>query len=141
MIARNEDEYVKLALKLASDIPALQKLRVSLRELMSKSPLCDGAKFVLGLESTYRQMWRRYCKGDVPSLKRMELMQQPVSAGDPSNKNSEPTKVINSSEGSPGPVKANGFSSMQPSKLNIHICEENGGSLNHSSKQGIVGSS
>ncbi|KAH1061241.1 hypothetical protein GLYMA_02G201300v4 [Glycine max] len=141
LIAKNEDEYVKLAVKLASDISALQNLRMSLRELMSKSPLCNGAKFTLGLESTYRKMWRRYCKGDVPALKRMELLQQPVSSNDPSNKNSEPTRATNSSEGSPGSVKANGFSSTQPPKLNFVNCEENGGSLNHSSKQGMVGSS
>ena len=42
MIARNEDEYVELAQQLASDISALQNLRMSLRNLMSKSPLCDG---------------------------------------------------------------------------------------------------
>ncbi|KAG5126377.1 hypothetical protein JHK82_027212 [Glycine max] len=141
LIAKNEDEYVKLALKLASDISALQNLRMSLRELMSKSPLCDGAKFIRGLESTYRQMWRRYCKGDVPALKCMELLQQPVSSNNPSSKNSEPTRATNSSEGSPESVKANGFSSTQPPKLNFLNCEENGGSLNHSSKQGIVGSS
>ncbi|KAG4996404.1 hypothetical protein AAZX31_10G070200 [Glycine max] len=141
LIAKNEDEYVKLALKLASDISALQNLRMSLRELMSKSPLCDGAKFILGLESTYRQMWHRYCKGDVPALKCMELLQQPVSSNNPSSKNSEPTRATNSSEGSPESVKANGFSSTQTPKLNFLNCEENGGSLNHSSKQGIVGSS
>ncbi|RDY07178.1 putative UDP-N-acetylglucosamine--peptide N-acetylglucosaminyltransferase SPINDLY, partial [Mucuna pruriens] len=141
LIAKNEDEYVKLAVKLASDVSALENLRMSLRELMSKSPLCDGANFILGLESTYRQMWRRYCKGDVPSLKRMELLQQSVSTSDPSNKNSEPTRATNSSEGSPGSVKANGFSSTQSPKHNVHSCEENGGSLGHSSKQGMVGSS
>lgn len=141
MIAKNEDEYVNLALKLASDISALQNLRMSLRELMSKSPLCNGSNFIRGLELTYRHMWRRYCKGDVPSLKRMELLQQPVSTSDPSDKNSESTKVVNSSEGGPESVKANGFSLTQPPKLNILGFEENGGSLNHSSKQGMVGSS
>lgn len=136
MIAKDEDEYVKLALKLASDISALQNLRMSLRELMAKSPVCDGANFILGLESTYRQMWCRYCKGDVPSLKRMELLQQPISA----NEKSEPTRVENSSEGSLGSVKSNGFNSTQPPQLNINGREENGGSLNHSSKHGAVGS-
>ncbi|RDY11381.1 putative UDP-N-acetylglucosamine--peptide N-acetylglucosaminyltransferase SPINDLY, partial [Mucuna pruriens] len=127
LIARNEDEYVELAQQLASDISALQNLRMSLRDLMSKSPLCDGAKFILGLESTYRNMWHRYCRGDVPSLKRMELLQE-VATGDLSNKR----------EDSPGSVKANGFNTMPVSKINIRSCEENGGSLNHSSssKQG-----
>lgn len=134
MIARNEDEYVELAQQLASDISALQNLRMSLRNLMSKSPLCDGAKFILGLESTYRNMWHRYCRGDVPSLKRMELLQ--VATGDLSNKNSEPTRIANSREDSPGSVKANGFKTRPVLKLNIHSCEENDGSSNHSSKQG-----
>lgn len=141
LVAGNEDEYVQLALQLASDIPALQKLRMSLRELMSKSPLCDGANFTLGLESTFRNMWRRYCKGDVPSLKRIELLQQSAPMNVPSNKTSEPTSIANSRDSSPGSVKTSELNSSQPSKLNIRSCEENGGSLNHSSKQGKVGSS
>lgn len=110
---------------LASDIPALQNLRMSLRELMSKSPVCDGANFIRGLESTYRSIWRRYCDGDVPSLKRLELLEPPVST----DKNSEPTRVVNGIEGSTGSVKANGFNSAQPPKLSTNGCEENGGSL------------
>ncbi|XP_058760062.1 probable UDP-N-acetylglucosamine--peptide N-acetylglucosaminyltransferase SPINDLY [Vicia villosa] len=125
LIAKNEDEYVKLAMTLASDIPALQNLRMSLRELMSKSPVCDGANFIRGLESTYRNIWRRYCDGDVPSLKRLELLEPPVST----DKNSEPTRVVNGIEGSTGSVKANGFNSAQPPKLSTNGCEENGGSL------------
>ncbi|KAJ1394538.1 O-GlcNAc transferase, C-terminal [Sesbania bispinosa] len=141
LIARNEDEYIQLALQLASDISALQNLRMSLRDLMSKSPLCDGANFTVGLESTYRNVWRRYCKGYVPSLKRVELLQQPDATGDPSDKNSEPSRIVNSREDSHGYVKTNGFNSMQPSKLNIHSCEENGVPLKHSSKQGKTSSS
>ncbi|GFZ08888.1 tetratricopeptide repeat (TPR)-like superfamily protein [Actinidia rufa] len=76
LVAKNEDEYVRLALALASDVTALSNLRLDLRNLMSKSPLCDGSKFTLGLESAYRDVWRRYCRGDVPSLKRMETLQQ-----------------------------------------------------------------
>ena len=140
MVARNEDEYVQLALQLASDVSELTKLRMSLRELMSKSSVCDGANFTLGLESIYRNMWQRYCKGDVPSLKRLELLQQPVATDDPSNKTSEPTNTTDSSEGSPESVKTNGFNSTQPSMLNIRGCEENGGSLNHTSKLGKVDS-
>lgn len=141
MVARNEDEYVQLALSLASDIPALQNLRMSLRELMSKSPLCDGVNFAHGLESTFRNMWRRYCKGDLPSLKRMELLQQSAVMSDTSSKSSEPTRMANTGESSPGSAKASELNSSQSSKLNTRSCEENGGSLNHSSKQGNVGSS
>lgn len=74
LVAKTEDEYVRLALDLASDVGVLQELRMSLRELMIKSPVCDGESFTRGLESAYRTMWRRYCDGDSPALKRLELL-------------------------------------------------------------------
>nr|CAD1838623.1 unnamed protein product [Ananas comosus var. bracteatus] len=76
LIAKTEDEYVRLAVQLASNVSALQDLRLTLRDLMLRSPVCDGTKFVRGLESTYRNMWHRYCRGDAPALKRMELFQE-----------------------------------------------------------------
>lgn len=96
---------------------------------MSKSPVCDGQNFALGLESTYRNMWHRYCKGDVPSLKRMEMLQQQVVSEEP-NKFSEPTKIIFAKEGSPGSVMPNGFNQASPSMLNLSNIEENGVQLN-----------
>lgn len=81
LVAKTEEEYVKLALQLASDVSALGELRMTLRELMSKSPVCDGAKFTQGLESTYRNMWHRYCRGDVPATRHIESLkdQPPLS--------------------------------------------------------------
>ncbi|KAG9138427.1 hypothetical protein Leryth_012718 [Lithospermum erythrorhizon] len=76
LVAENEDNYVKLAIQLASDISKLSNLRMSLRDLMRKSPLCDGPKFTIGLESAYRNMWNSYCKGDMPSSKHIETLQQ-----------------------------------------------------------------
>lgn len=130
LIAKNEDEYVQLALQLASDVTALSNLRMSLRDLMSKSPVCDGQNFTLGLESTYRNMWHRYCKGDVPSLKRMEMLQQQVVSEEPANKFSEPTKITFSKDGSPGSVMPNGYNQVSPSMLNLSNIEENGVQLN-----------
>lgn len=130
LIAKNEDEYVRLALQLASDVTALANLRMSLRDLMSKSPVCDGQNFTFGLESTYRNMWHRYCKGDVPSLKRMEMLQQQVVSEEPANKISEPTKITFSKDGSPGSVMPNGFNQVSPSMLNLSNIEENGVQLN-----------
>ncbi|KAL7247747.1 hypothetical protein ACSBR2_002617 [Camellia fascicularis] len=131
LVAKNEDEYVQLALKLASDVTALSNMRTGLRDLMSKSPLCDGSKFTLGLESTYRNMWKRFCKGDVPSLRRMEILQQQqihqVSSEEPTVKISEPTKTAtNSREGHLGSVKKNGFNLETHSILNLSTSEENG---------------
>ncbi|KAL3654612.1 hypothetical protein CASFOL_001597 [Castilleja foliolosa] len=117
LVAKNEDEYADMALQLASDITALSKLRMKLRDLMLKSPLCDGSKFTQGLESSYRNMWRRYCKDDVPSLRRMETeqlqyqhqlnsQQQVVPGEPPAAIFTDHKKVSNNTS----PVKANGFS-------------------------------
>ncbi|KAG0497293.1 hypothetical protein HPP92_001984 [Vanilla planifolia] len=76
LVAKTEDEYVQMAVKLASNVSTLSELRMSLRDLMLKSPLCDGPKFTKQLESLYRKMWHRYCQGDVPALRHMEALQQ-----------------------------------------------------------------
>lgn len=136
LIAKNEDEYVELALQLASDITALSNLRMSLRGLMSKSPVCDGTNFTLGLESTYRNMWHRYCKGDVPSSRHMKMLEQPVFAEELSIKASEPTKDTKSRESPTGRVKINGFTSLPPSLPNVPTSEENGGQLIQNIKPG-----
>ena len=118
LIAKNEDEYVQLALQLASDVTALSNLRMSLRDLMSKSPVCDGQKFALGLESTYRDMWCRYCKGDVPSSRNLKMLQEQAVPEEPV------TNIFN--EGSPNSIKSNGFNVAPRSAPNLSGCEENG---------------
>ena len=75
MIAKTEEEYVQLAMELASDVAALSELRMTLRELMAKSTVCNGPKFTQDLESAYRSMWHRFCRGDVPALKNLEALQ------------------------------------------------------------------
>lgn len=100
---------------------------------MANSPLCDGAKFCSGLESAYRNMWSRYCKGDVPSLKCMEhLQQQPpqeqIVSGGSLVVSSEATKITISKGVSPEPVQANGFNTG-PSLLKPSASEQNAISL------------
>ncbi|KAK2987394.1 hypothetical protein RJ640_020591 [Escallonia rubra] len=129
LVAKTEDEYVQLATQLASDVTALSNLRMDLRDLMSKSPLCDGSKFIVGLESTYRNMWHRYCEGDVPSLKRMEMLQQQqpqqVVSEEEAFKCSEPS-TVHSREIPLGPIKENGFSLGSPSFDSPATAEETG---------------
>ncbi|KAL2503047.1 putative UDP-N-acetylglucosamine--peptide N-acetylglucosaminyltransferase SPINDLY [Forsythia ovata] len=129
LVAKNEDEYVQLALQLASDISALSSLRMKLRDLMLKSPLCDGSKFTQGLESTYRHVWRRYCKGDVPSLRRMELLQQQVVSEEPTV-NFADSITMNSENGPLGPIKTNGFNTGSSSFGKTSAGKENGLQLN-----------
>ncbi|MBT8002961.1 MAG: hypothetical protein HN578_08590, partial [Rhodospirillales bacterium] len=63
LVAQSEDEYVKIAIDLATDKNRRLSLRASLRETLSKSPACNGKIFTKGLEKLYREMWQRWCEG------------------------------------------------------------------------------
>lgn len=92
---------------------------------MSRSPVCDGPKFTLGLESAYRNMWHRYCKGDVPSQRHMEEQPEEVTTEEQDAEISEPTSTI-PRESPPGSIKTNGFNPLPPPVLNHYTCEDNG---------------
>ncbi|KAB2046403.1 hypothetical protein ES319_D01G231900v1 [Gossypium barbadense] len=125
LIAKNEDEYVQLALQLASDVTALQNLRASLRDLMSKSPVCDGQNFISGLEATYRGMWRRYCKGDVPCSRYMEMLKKEGVPEGVTNETSKPERVTMSKDTSSVSVESNGFNQAPLSTPNLTTSEDN----------------
>jgi predicted O-linked N-acetylglucosamine transferase (SPINDLY family) len=61
LVAHTPDDYVGLAVGLASDLDRLQALRASLRPRMQSSPLTDGKRLAGALEDAYRDMWRRWC--------------------------------------------------------------------------------
>jgi predicted O-linked N-acetylglucosamine transferase (SPINDLY family) len=61
LVATSIDDYVRMAVDLARDVPRLTALKTSLRERMLASPLCDGKAYTRGLEDGYRTMWRRWC--------------------------------------------------------------------------------
>lgn len=115
LVAKNEDEYVQLSVDLASDVTALSKLRMSLRDLMAGSPVCNGPSFAVALESAYRNMWEKYCKGEVPSLRRMEMLQKEVQDDPLISKDLGPSRLSVTGEATPS-LKANG-SAPVPSSL------------------------
>lgn len=57
-----KEEYVKLATRLANDLPRLRGLRSGMRERMEKTVLMDAKRFALQVESAYRQMWEKWCE-------------------------------------------------------------------------------
>lgn len=57
LIARDVEEYIEMAVRLAADRPALQSLRSGMRRRMRRSTLINGAAFTRGLEDAYRKMW------------------------------------------------------------------------------------
>ena len=62
LIAKTYDEYIEIAVRLASDIKTLHSLRNSLRDRMSQSPLTNAKRFIVNLEQCYHKMWENWCE-------------------------------------------------------------------------------
>lgn len=58
-IARDEEEYVALAVRHGSDIEALARLRAGLRRQVAATALFDAGRFAPQLEEALLTMWRR----------------------------------------------------------------------------------
>lgn len=67
LIARDKDDYLAIARRLAADPNALQSLRSGLRARLQASPIMNAAAFTADLEAAYRHMWRRWCEGAKPA--------------------------------------------------------------------------
>jgi predicted O-linked N-acetylglucosamine transferase (SPINDLY family) len=61
-ITGSRDDYVRVAVELASDPHRLDALRTELRAGMLASPLLDHRGVTRELESAYRGMWQRWCE-------------------------------------------------------------------------------
>lgn len=59
MIAATPEEYVDIAVRLASERGKLESLRAGLRPRMRNSPMMDAARFARSLEQAYLQMWEQ----------------------------------------------------------------------------------
>jgi predicted O-linked N-acetylglucosamine transferase (SPINDLY family) len=60
-VARDRDEYVEIAVRLANDLPRLAEIRAALRDQMAGSPLCGGKRFAENLATLLRGVWREWC--------------------------------------------------------------------------------
>jgi predicted O-linked N-acetylglucosamine transferase (SPINDLY family) len=63
LVAGDADQYVRIAVDLANDLPRLSRLRATLRDRMQASPLMNAPRFARSVEAAYRDMWRRWCAG------------------------------------------------------------------------------
>jgi len=59
--ADNEDDYIARCVSLASDLPALERVRRGMREQVAQSALTDAPGFARDVEEAYRAMWRDWC--------------------------------------------------------------------------------
>ena len=66
LVARTEDEYVEINVRLANDVQRLCQLRASLRQRMQDSPLMDYHAFTFALEGLYRGIWTDWAVRHAP---------------------------------------------------------------------------
>ncbi len=62
LVARDLDDYIRLAVDLARDKDRLRSLRRNLRGRMAASPLMNQQSFTRAMEDAYRGMWRKWCE-------------------------------------------------------------------------------
>lgn len=67
LIANTPEEYHAIALRLAQDLDALDKIRKELRPRMSASPLTNAPLFTQHLEQAYREVWNKWCSEPPPN--------------------------------------------------------------------------
>jgi protein O-GlcNAc transferase len=62
LLAKDHEEFVRIAAGLAGDLERLAKIRNGLRERIRASPLMDGPRFARNMEAAYRRMWGERCE-------------------------------------------------------------------------------
>ena len=63
LIARDVEDYVRIAVDLARDADRLVQLRASMRQRMRAAPLMDAESFAGDFEEVIRSAWRAWCDG------------------------------------------------------------------------------
>lgn len=64
LLARDEDEFVAVAVALAGDKTRLSSLREGMRARLQSSPLFDSRAMARNLEQTWRTLWQTFCVND-----------------------------------------------------------------------------
>ena len=64
LVARSEQEYLDMAVRLATDLPRLNEIRNSLRARLSGSLIGNAQSVTRSLEDAYRMMWADYLRNN-----------------------------------------------------------------------------
>jgi predicted O-linked N-acetylglucosamine transferase (SPINDLY family) len=62
LVATSPEEYVEIALRLASDQARLVELRHTLRDRLVRSAICDSRRTSRYFERALRAVWRKWCR-------------------------------------------------------------------------------
>ena len=65
-IAQSDEQYVRIAVQAAQDLPGLARLRAQLRSRLAGSAVGDVQHYTREVESAFRTMWRRWCAASCP---------------------------------------------------------------------------
>lgn len=66
LVAKDWEDYRKIAKELANDSENLALIRCHLREILLSSPVCDGKRFARHFSDAMRAVWQRYCEDKLP---------------------------------------------------------------------------
>lgn len=80
--AKTAEEYVAKAVGLASQTESLNKIRLSMRNRLASSVLCNNYGFARKVEQAYRTMWQDYCRQRAGQTKTMSSKIQPTQEDD-----------------------------------------------------------
>jgi protein O-GlcNAc transferase len=58
LIAKDRNDYIRLAIELANDVGKIANLRAGLRNRMANSPICDVDRFAAGFTTVMQRIWR-----------------------------------------------------------------------------------
>lgn len=61
LIATTRQQYIDLAVALASDLPRINNYRKTLRQRLMSSPVVDGKDMASAFDTALRQVWRQWC--------------------------------------------------------------------------------
>ena len=59
--AFSAEDYIRIAVHFANNLPLLAEIRAGLRAKVAASPLVDEAGFTRNLEKLYREIWSKWC--------------------------------------------------------------------------------
>lgn len=76
LVAKDLDEYVDIAVRLAHERKLLADLRVMLPYSLLTSPLTQHHQFAADFHTALRAMWDRYCQGLPPAPMRFEQLSE-----------------------------------------------------------------
>jgi len=62
LVTKDKKDYLNLAEQLAGDVSALNRMRLSMRDQLHKSLLCDGEGYANMVEGAFRDMWGQWCQ-------------------------------------------------------------------------------